>query len=98
LAISTNLSQFKLNKGMIESQRAVWITHDHPRMGKIGLLGIYAANSTADQELLWQEIKDSIENSYKWIFLGNFNMIDAASNCKGGAIKLVIGAEKLAWV
>jgi hypothetical protein len=84
----------------LDSQRAAWVTFDHPKLGKFGILNVYpptGENSSAERKRLWREIFNSLPNIISWLMIGDFNMTEKASNQTGGRQKVISGREKRSW-
>lgn len=52
LALSPCLNKLVMAKGVVPSQHAAWAHLEHPKMGKIGILTIYAPNITHEGRAL----------------------------------------------
>lgn len=97
VAISPRLFQYVTSKGVIQGAREIWVCVENTCFGKMGILGIYAPNSSGDRTKLWQELFHTLDTSYRWILCGDFNMIENSGDQRGGACSLVAGREKRAW-
>jgi exonuclease III len=97
LAFSPKWSPHISTEGILGSNRGVWVILDHPRLGRLGIMGIYAPNNSQERTILWQEMYCEMDNSIKWMILGNFNMVEVCSDQQGGHSKLLAGEEKVAW-
>lgn len=67
------------------------------KLGRIGVLVVYASNKSPNKASLWQKIADSIDKSKRWLVAGDYNMVEHSIDRKGGFGKLVNGREKRAW-
>lgn len=79
------------------SQRVAWAHLEHPKLGKIGLLAVYAPNGVNERKQLWTKIVDQLDKHREWIIGGDFNMVGASSDRKGASSKILQGVEKGAW-
>lgn len=84
IGISAELAQFISLEGIFVCNRAVWIGMTHPRWGRIGLVGIYGPNDTVGRANLWRSLLSSLDTSYRWILMGDFNMIEDDADQWGG--------------
>lgn len=67
-------------------------------MGNFGVLAIYApSTSNKHRTRLWHEVVDTLDTKHRWFFAGDFNMVLAPSDRRGGSGRIVVGAEKRAW-
>jgi hypothetical protein len=46
MAIGPTMSGFLIDSGMLQSQRGLWATFDHPKLKKFGVLTIYAPSGS----------------------------------------------------
>jgi exonuclease III len=56
IAIGPAFKTSIVDKGTLTSQRGVWVVFEHPRLGRFGILYIYAPtgnNALAERQLLW---------------------------------------------
>jgi hypothetical protein len=97
LAIGPRIKPFLQRAGILASYRGVWAIIDHPRLGKLGFLSVYAPNTPSKRTLLWRELYRELDSTCKWIIFGDLNMIENPTDRKGGRVKLITGAEKGAW-
>lgn len=97
LAIGPQLNFFVYASGITTSERVAWVHLDHPLLGKIGILATYAPNGDKYRARFWNELADSIDPSRNWIVLGDFNMVIALEDRRGGSSRILAGREKGAW-
>lgn len=97
LGFHMDLIPFKTAEGMVASHRAVWACFDHPAWGKLGFFGIYGPNESAGRTGLWSELGTTLDSTYNWMFLGDFNMIELHSDQVGGDGHIIRGREARAW-
>jgi exonuclease III len=97
LAVYARMKSYLVGEGVLESLRGVWAKFKHPKFGNLGILGVYAPNTAAERTRLWQEIHRIIDTEYKWILVGDLNMIEQVEDRRGGGCHLISGAEKHAW-
>lgn len=97
LGLNSELVPFLITEGIASSQRAVWACLDHPTWGKIGFTSIYGPNDGASQTALWNELALVLDPAFKWLLMGDFNMVEAASDLLGGDGGPIWGREARAW-
>jgi exonuclease III len=100
IAVGPSLKPCIADKGILPSGRGIWVTFDHPKMGKFGVINIYAPtgqDSSSERKCLRREIFNTLPNSIPWILLGDFNMIKNNEDQKGGRPHSISGREKRAW-
>lgn len=59
----------------------------------MGLLGVYGPNSGESRVALWSSLFHVLDPSYRWIMLGDFNMIDNRNAQWGGVGGIASGRE-----
>lgn len=84
LAIHGRLGNNIIDEGIFPSQRAIWGKQDHLRLGKIGILKIYAPTKSLECTMLWRDLFLILDFACKWIVLGDFNMIEKSCEQRGG--------------
>lgn len=92
-----DLCPFIVSEGVAASSRAVWVCLKHPAWGKVGFVGVYGPNDPANRALLWTKLANSLDTSFNWLFVGDFNMIESPSNVIGGDGLILRGREARAW-
>lgn len=97
LGISMDLAPFINQEGITRCGRAVWICLDHPDWGRLGLLGVYGPNTSEERTALWGALVHILDDSYRWIMQGDFNMIDHPTAQWGGTGGVASGREGRAW-
>lgn len=83
--------------GVVPSQRAAWCHLEHPKFGKIEVLVVYAPNFDSERATLWNELADLLDKNREWIVAGDFNMVEALQDRRGGSGRILNGREKSAW-
>lgn len=74
---------------------------DHPKWGRLGFVGIYRPDEIEGRTDLWPSLFFSLDASYRWIMMGNYNMIEhiqEGSKGPGGLDSLLAGKERGASV
>lgn len=97
LAIGPKIKDFVTTNGITPSTRVFWAHVDHPALGNIGILSLYAPNARKDHTKLWHELADVLDSGRNWIVVGDFNMVDKIGDRKGGSNRIVKGGEKSSW-
>lgn len=98
LAIGPNMKGFVTTIGFFQSERAAWAHVDHPMLGNIGVWAVYSpCIGSRDRAQFWHEIVDTLDTSHNWIIGGDFNMVLAATDRRGGSRLIVVGRGKRAW-
>lgn len=97
IGIKLEIAPYISHEGVSTCHKAVWICLIHPDWGRIGLVGIYGPNMGEGRTALWNELFHSLDSSYRWIMLGDFNMTDAHGDQWGGTRARVFGREGRAW-
>lgn len=97
LCVSIELSNYITNEGISLCNRAAWICCSHLIWGRIGFIGVCGPNSTEERIVLWRFLIFNLDPSYRWMMLGDFNLIDATSDQWGGTLNTVAGQERGAW-
>lgn len=98
LAIGPRLKSCVTLNGSLPSGKAVWTHIEHPELGRIGVVAIYAPNNKDARAALWSELSETLDPSRPWVFAGDYNMIERPQDRKGGSGKLVEGPEKQKWL
>lgn len=88
---------FLESEGMVPSLHAVWATFVHPTWGRLGFVGLYGPNDPAGRISLWDELSSSLDTSCRWLFFGDFNMIEFTHDQVGGDGQIMRGHEARAW-
>ena len=70
---------------------------EHPKLGCIAFLSLYAPNTTREHTALWRELSSELSPSFKWVVMGDFNMYKSEADQKGGDQSVIEGRERLAW-
>lgn len=70
---------------------------DHPQMGRIGIIAIYAPKFYHERASLWHELADTLDKSRSWILAGDFNMVESCTDHKGGSSAILNGIELRVW-
>lgn len=84
--------------GFFQSERAAWAHLDHLVLGNIGVLVVYAPSTgSRDRAQFWHEIANTLDTNHNWIIGGDFNMVLATTDRRGGSRRIVVGREKRAW-
>lgn len=91
------MKPYVIKKGIVAFGRAAWAHLDHPKLGKIGVVVVYAPNEPLNRASLWSELVDSLDMRRRWIMAGDLNMVEDILDRKGGSGKVVCGREKGAW-
>lgn len=97
IGLHLDLHPFLVSEGSVPCQRAVWACLNHPTWGKLGFVGLYGPNDPAGRIALWSELSATLDLSYRWLFLGDFNMIELAADHVGGDGQVIRGREARAW-
>lgn len=98
MAIGPSFHSYIIDKGITMLGRAVWAHFNHPQLGKIGGVIVYAPNNHKQREALWNELSLIMLDKCKpWVIVGDYNMIDAQGDRKGGSGKILKGVERRAW-
>lgn len=87
MAISPQLNFVVVASGTVPSDRAAWAHLDHPILGPIGILSIYTPNGSTKRRHFWHELVDTLDTQRRWIIGGDFNMVEASTDRKGGLAK-----------
>lgn len=93
MAIGPRLKASIVEKGLVPSDRALWIHLDHPTLGKTRILAIYAPNGRRQRAALWHELDDTIDNKRIWIVTGDFNNVEESADRRGGSGRIMSGVE-----
>lgn len=97
LVVGPQLKDFIMAKGVLASERAAWAHLDHPNLGRLGVISIYAPNKSKLRKALWNELAETLDSSHTWVVAGDFNMVKNAPDRRGGSGRILDGAEKRAW-
>lgn len=84
-------------KGCLPSGRVVWVHLDHPTLGKLGVLALYALNGQILRADMWHELADNLDNKMNWIVAGDFNNVEEAFDRRGGSGRILNRQELHAW-
>lgn len=97
LDISLDPSPFISQEGISQCGRVVWICINHPIWGRLGMVGVYGPNSGEGQAALWKNLLHALDASYRWIMMGDYNMIDSQNSHWEGTGNNISGREGGAW-
>lgn len=97
MVVGPSLRGLIVARGITPLGRAMWVHMDHPQMGWIGIIAIYAPNESRLRADLWHELANTLDKSKTWILAGDFNMVECIFDRKGGLGKILNGAELRAW-
>jgi exonuclease III len=61
-----------ISSGILDEGRATWVIISHSE-GPVGLVSIYAPNSSRLWAVLWEELKNTLPSA-QWILSGDYNM------------------------
>lgn len=84
LSIGLDLAAFITQEGITRCGCAVWTCLAHPEWGRLGILGVYGPNSGEGRTALWSLLFHILDSSYRWIMLGDYNLIDNQNSQWGG--------------
>lgn len=59
----------------------------------MGFAGIYGSNDPVTRTTLWTELANTLDT----LFLGDFNIVKAFSDCVGGEGHIIRGRESRGW-
>lgn len=54
------------DRGIIPSQCTIWVHIDHPPLGNIGILEIYALNGKCERVVVWHKLAYLMDNKRDW--------------------------------
>lgn len=83
-----------ISSGTLQDNELSWVLLQ-TACGEVGIANIYAPNHSQERAFLWNSLKTSLSNG-RWIFTGDFNMTESATNSTGPS-PLLTGTEKEAW-
>lgn len=69
-----------MDMGITSNNNGGWILFQHPKLGRFGILCIYApsrCNVVGERTELWKELIDTLHKEMQWIMMGDFNMIES---------------------
>lgn len=69
LAIGPRLRASITKKGIIPPERAVWVHIDHPTLGQLGILAVYAPNGKCERAVVWHELADLLDNKRDYVLM-----------------------------
>lgn len=84
MGISHVLAPYIHSEGITACRRAVWICLVHPQWGRIGFVGVYGPNNSAGRTALWRTLFFDLDPSFRWFLMGDFNMVESATDQWGG--------------
>ncbi|KAL3678558.1 hypothetical protein R1sor_021514 [Riccia sorocarpa] len=96
LAISNRLAGLVTRSGSFDN-RAVWVHIDGLKVGRVGILAVYAPNTVLERTRLWHSMLGKLESDRAWIVMGDFNMILEDRDQVGGSYSSIARAEREAW-
>ena len=64
---------------------------------KTGIINLYATNSPSKRASFWISLSEYAGLAGSWLVGGDFNMIEEASDRRGGTISTITGREAQAW-
>jgi hypothetical protein len=97
LAIHPRIQKYLKGEGCLPSSRGAWAQLEHPKLGRVAFLAVYAPNTTRERTLLWKEMYRKLSTQFKWVIMGDLNMYEAEADHKGGECNTLAGQELLAW-
>ncbi|KAL3701849.1 hypothetical protein R1sor_019871 [Riccia sorocarpa] len=85
------------NTGLLPRGAGVWLALKGHANQDIGVAALYAPNSPALRTRTWTELADFLDQSMKWVLLGDFNMTLNHEDHIGGTGTPIGGEERTAW-
>lgn len=85
LAIGPKLINFIADNGIVPSGMVAWAHIDHLELGNFGILSLYAPNGSTKRGRFWHELADTLDPQRTWIIGGDFNMVEKATDRRGGS-------------
>ena len=95
-SIKNNPDIIVVGQGTIVEGRAIYVTIRWQQR-IIGIINVYAPNSTVMRALFWRQLADGLPMADAWILAGDFNMTMHAEDKVGGMHTAVQGSELVAW-
>ncbi len=74
-----------------------WIRINRLRGGDLTLANIYAPNDMAQRCMFWVLMIKELPKDYRWILLGDFNMVEHQPNKTSECGRTIIDKEKNLW-
>jgi endonuclease/exonuclease/phosphatase family metal-dependent hydrolase len=71
------------SSGTLVEGRALYVLLKWNRL-QIGVLNIYAPNSTPKREIFWRMLVTTLPDAEAWVMAGDFNMTEHLRDRKGG--------------
>lgn len=96
--INLDLVNYVTKEGVVSSGRVAWACLDHPAFGRLGFVGLYGPNEVEGRCALGAELIRDLDSTYRWIHLGDFNMVIKPGDQCGGDGLLLRGREAKCWV
>ena len=96
MAIKEQWSSIIVSAGTMSNKRAQFLI---PQIGaqKTGIINLYASNSASERDSFWISLSEYVGLADAWLVGGDFNMIEEASDRRGGSISTITGREARAW-
>ena len=85
------------SQGSIIHNRAFWVRLSGLPGGDLGILNVYAPNSSKDRLTLWQELVTRLPSACRWLVNGDFNMTETPQDKSTFCSKVMSQGETLAW-
>ena len=96
MAIKEQWASIIVSAGTILNKRAQFlILQIGPQ--KTGIINLYASNSASERASFWISLSEYAGLADSWLVGGDFNMIEEASDRRGGSISTITGREARAW-
>ena len=96
MSIADTMRSTVLDRGVVVPGRAQWMLLQQGQL-RIGVLNVYAPNHASARVEFWTQIVESLPPADGWCVGGDFNMLEDASDRRGGSQTTVHGSELAAW-
>jgi exonuclease III len=63
--------------------------------GDIGIINIYAPNETTKCAQLWEAMIETLSQTYRWIFMGDYNMVKTKQDKTNPCGRLISNRERV---
>ena len=93
MAIKEQWSSIIVSAGTMSNKRAQFLI---PQIGaqKTGIINLYASNSASERDSFWISLSEYVGLADAWLVGGDFNMIEEASDRRGGSISTITCHER----
>lgn len=95
--IAPHIKHLVQSSGHSRSGRAQWIRLSSIPGEDLSILNVYAPNSSRERKVLWDELAAVLPQDCRWVLLGDWNVVERASDKSNANGSVLSGGEKISF-